>query len=276
MQEQMTQSRPDRDWMCKSSVRGMVVLVAGGGSGIGEAVAVTLAANGARVAVADRRMEMAEAVVAQIRRDGGDALPIAMDVARQDDIDRGLERIVAEYGRIDALVNSAGVIMPAMLKDCSMEDWRTCFLVNVDAALLLARSCHPYLSASPSASIVNISSLAGGSGYPNGGAYGPSKAALISLSRQMALEWADDGIRVNVVNPGTIDTPLSRANMPAQAVANRKEKIPLHRIGAPEELADLVVFLVSPAASYVTAQAINCDGGLSQNLLAQKFNANLV
>ncbi len=267
------QARP-RDWMTNSRLDGLVALVVGGGSGIGEATAITLAANGARVAVADRRKEAADGVAAEIEADGGEALSLAMDVAVASEIDAAVSDVIAKFGQLDIVVNSAGVIFPGSLEDCSMDHWHTSFLVNVEGALLLGRACLPHLRKSKSASIVNISSLAGGRGYPNGGAYGPSKAALISLTRQMALEWAADGIRVNVVSPGTIDTPLTRANMRPEIIAEREAKIPLGRLGVATELADTVVFLASPAASFVTAQELNCDGGLSQSLMAQKFFAN--
>ncbi len=266
-------ARP-RDWMSNSLLDGLVALVVGGGSGIGEATAITLAANGARVAVADRRKEAADGVAKKIEADGGEALSLAMDVAVASEIGAGVSELIARFGQLDIVVNSAGVIFPGSLEDCSLDDWRTSFLVNVEGALLLERACLPHLRKSKSASIVNISSLAGGRGYPNGGAYGPSKAALISLTRQMALEWAADGIRVNVVSPGTIDTPLTRANMRPEIIAEREAKIPLGRLGVATELADTVVFLASPAASFVTAQELNCDGGLSQSLMAQKFFAN--
>lgn len=266
-------ARP-RDWLGASLVDGLVALVAGGGSGIGEATSKTLAANGAKVVVADRNREPAERVAADIRSAGGDAVAVVMDVSLQRDIDACIQATIDKYGQIDILVNSAGVIKPASLEDCDLDDWRNSFLVNVDAALLLARSCLPYLRKSDNASIVNVSSLAGQSAYPNGGAYGPSKAALISLTRQMALEWAADGIRVNVVSPGTIDTPLTRANMRPEIIAQREARIPLGRLGVASELADTVVFLASPAASFVTAQNVNCDGGLSQALMVQKFFAN--
>lgn len=267
------QARP-RDWMSNSQLDGLVALVVGGGSGIGEATAITLAANGARVAVADRRKEAADGVVAKIEADGGEALSLVMDVAVASEIDAAVSELIGKFGQLDIVVNSAGVIFPGSLEDCSLDDWHTSFRVNVDGALLLGRACLPHLRKSKSASLVNISSLAGGRGYPNGGAYGPSKAALISLTRQMALEWAADGIRVNVVSPGTIDTPLTRANMRPEIIAEREAKIPLGRLGVATELADTVVFLASPAASFVTAQELNCDGGLSQSLMAQKFFAN--
>jgi NAD(P)-dependent dehydrogenase (short-subunit alcohol dehydrogenase family) len=262
------------DWMSNSLVKGLVALVAGGGSGIGEATSKVLAANGASVVVADRRKEPAERVAAEIVKDGGAAIAVAMDVSAQNDIDKAIAATIATYGKLDILINSAGVIFPASLEDCSLDDWRTSFLVNVDAALMLGRSCLPHLRKSNAAAIVNIASLAGGRGYPNGGAYGPSKAALISLTRQMALEWAKDGVRVNVVSPGTIDTPLTRSNMTPAVMADREAKIPLGRLGVAGELADTVVFLASPAASFITAQEVNCDGGLSQALMVQKFYAN--
>lgn len=266
-------SRP-RDWMSNSLVKGLVALVVGGGSGIGAATAETLARNGAKVVVADRRKEPAEAIAETIGKAGGEAIAVAMDVSSQADIDAALKATIDAFGQLDIVVNSAGVIFPGSLEDCSLDEWRTSFLVNVDAALLLGRSALPHLRKSKAAAIVNISSLAGGRGYPNGGAYGPSKAALISLTRQMALEWAKDGIRVNVVSPGTIDTPLTRANMRPEIIADREAKIPLGRLGVATELADTVVFLASPAASFVTAQEVCCDGGLSQSLMAQKFYAN--
>jgi len=262
------------DWMTRSLLRESVAFVAGGGSGIGEATARVLAASGAAIVVADRRAEMAERVVREIETDGGQAFAVTMDVCVQSEIDAALARTIARFGALDILINCAGVIKPAALETLSLDEWRSCFLVNVDGALLLARSALPHLRRSSKAAIVNVSSLAGGRGYPNGGAYGPSKAALISLTRQMALEWAPDGVRVNVVNPGTIDTPLSRANMTPQSIAAREASIPLGRLAHPGEVADLIAFLASPAASFITAQDFNCDGGLSQNLMAQKFYAN--
>jgi NAD(P)-dependent dehydrogenase (short-subunit alcohol dehydrogenase family) len=273
MTQNESSSRPI-DWMSNSRLKGLVALVAGGGSGIGEATAKAFAANGASVVIADRRSEPAERVAADIARTGGKAIAVTMDVSVQREIDVAIARTIEAYGRLDILVNSAGVILPAALEDCSLEDWRLSFLVNVEGALILGRSCLPHLRKSKAAAIVNIASLAGGRGYPNGGAYGPSKAALISLTRQMAIEWAKDGIRVNVVSPGTIDTPLLQANMTPTVKAERAAKIPLGRLGIPEEIADTVLFLASPAASFLTGQEVNCDGGLSQSLMVQKFYAN--
>lgn len=263
-----------RDWMRVSLLDGLVALVAGGGSGIGESVAQTLAANGARVVVGDRRADMAETVAAGINAAGGQAIAVAFDVTDEAGIAAALEATRAAFGGLDILVNCAGVIAPAALEDVSLEVWRHSFAVNVEGALLLARACLPMLRQSAHAAVVNVSSLAGGSAYPNGGPYGPSKAALISLTRTMALEWAADGVRVNVVSPGTTETPLLRANMTSETRRQREDRIPMGRLGQPSELADTIVYLASPAASYVTGQNVNCDGGLSQALMVQKFQAN--
>jgi NAD(P)-dependent dehydrogenase (short-subunit alcohol dehydrogenase family) len=268
---QSTSSRP-QDRMTNSRVTGLVALVAGAGSGIGEASARTFAANGGSVVVCDVREEAAIGVAAAIVEEGGKAIAVAMDVSKQTDIDAALNQALAKFGQLDVLINTAGVIQPAPLETCSLDDWRTSFRVNVEGALLLARSCLPHLRKSPVAAIVNVSSLAGGRAYPNGGPYGPSKAALISLSRTMAIEWAEDGVRVNCVNPGMVETPMVRANVRPEMIKLREERIPLRRVGQASELADLIVFLASPAASFITAQDINCDGGMSQALMVQKFN----
>ena len=141
-------ARP-RDWMSNSLLDGLVALVVGGGSGIGEATAITLAANGARVAVADRRKEAADGVAKKIEADGGEALSLAMDVAVASEIGAGVSELIARFGQLDIVVNSAGVIFPGSLEDCSLDDWRTSFLVNVEGALLLARACRICARASP-------------------------------------------------------------------------------------------------------------------------------
>ena len=256
-------------WMRNSPVRGLAALVAGGGSGIGEAVCRTLAANGASVAVADIAAVNAARVASEITADGAAAarsIGVAMDVSRQEDIDSGVAQTVAAFGRLDIVVNCAAVVLAARLEDCTVDDWRRSFDVNVLGALLLARACLPHLRASPAASIVNVATLGWIWGRPNGGPYAPSKAALVTMTRQMALEWAQDGVRVNAVNPGTILTPLARATLPEALREQRAREIPLGRLGTPGEVADLIVFLASPAASYITAQAFNCDGGHSQAL----------
>lgn len=253
------------DWMRRSTIEGLAALIVGGGSGMGAATARTFAANGGLVVVADLRAEHAERVAAECVANGGKAIAIAMDVSNPQDIERAVAATVEAYGRLDVLINAATWSQNALLEELDMADWANAFQTNVHGPLLLARACLPYLRKSPSPAIVHVASLAGVVGYARKSAYGPTKAALITMSRQMALEWAVDNIRVNVVIPGTIDSPLARKMIKPEVLADRQRTIPLGRLGFPSEMADLAVFLASPAASFITGQAITCCGGFSIN-----------
>lgn len=257
-------TRP-KDWMRRSTIEGLAALIVGGGSGMGEACAQTFAANGGMVMVADLKLESAERVAAEIVANGGKATAIAMNVAKEEDIAAAVERTVATYGCLDVLINSATWSQNAMLENVDMKDWNLAFQTNVHGPLQLARACLPYMRKSRAAAIVHVASLAGVTGFARHSAYGPTKGALITMSRQMALEWAVDGIRVNVVIPGTIDSPLARKMQSPEVRAQRFRQIPLGRLGYASEMADLAVFLASPAASFITGQAINCCGGFSIN-----------
>jgi 3-oxoacyl-[acyl-carrier protein] reductase len=255
--------------MRTSTIDGLVALVVGAGSGMGAACARTFAANGGLVAVGDLHHESAQAVAAEITDRGDSAIAIEMDVASRGDIDRAVAKAVGMFGRLDVLINVAMKVSATMLQDADPEVWEDAFRVNVGGALALAQACLPHLRRSPSPAIVFAGSLAGVNGYARSGSYGPSKAALLTLSRQMALEWAVDGIRVNVVIPGTILTPALERDLSPEAIATRKRQVPLGRLSYASEQADLAVFLASPAASFITAQSFVCDGGFSQSLYPQ-------
>ncbi|PRE59255.1 SDR family NAD(P)-dependent oxidoreductase [Burkholderia multivorans] len=257
------------DWMIHSRIRGLVALVVGAGSGMGEASAKTFAANGGAVAVADLNAGHAERVAGEIVRRGGEAIALGLDVSKQPDIDAAIAATVERFRRLDVVINTAALVRSGMLEDVPIDEWRAGFQVNVDGALMLARSALPHLKKSPHAAIVNTASLAGVHGYSQGGAYGPSKAALITLSRQMAHEWAAYGVRVNVVLPGVIDTPMARGSVPQEILDQLATMLPMSRVGKPEEVADLIVYLASPAAGYITAQSIACDGGMSHMMFAK-------
>jgi 3-oxoacyl-[acyl-carrier protein] reductase len=254
--------------MKNSTIEGFVALVAGAGSGMGAACARTFAANGGFVVVADKNAESADRVSEEIVARGDKALSMPLDVGKAEDIDAAVRKTLEAYGRLDVLINVAVMVEPTMLEDADMDRWDDAFHVNVHSALVLARACLPHLRKSPAPAIVHAGSLAGVNGYARSGSYGPSKAALITLSRQMALEWAVDGIRVNVVIPGTIETPALAA-LSAEAITTRKKQVPLGRLSDPSEQADIAIFLASPVASFITGQAFVVDGGFSQNLYPQ-------
>ncbi|PRX10762.1 UNVERIFIED_ORG: 3-oxoacyl-[acyl-carrier protein] reductase [Martelella mediterranea] len=257
------------DWMRRSTIEGFAALVVGAGSGMGEACARVFAANGGRVIVADMNAESAERVAAEICASGGEARAVRLDVSSADDIEAGVRAVLDAYGRLDVLINVAVKVASVFLEDADYDDWEKAFHVNVTSALKLARACLPHLRQSPSPAIVFAGSLAGVNGYARSGSYGPSKGALITLARQMALEWAPDNIRVNVVIPGTIITPAMTRDLSAEAIETRKQQIPLGRLSEPGEQADAAVFLASPAASFITGQVLVVDGGFSQALYPQ-------
>jgi NAD(P)-dependent dehydrogenase (short-subunit alcohol dehydrogenase family) len=258
-----------QDWMRSSPVAGLTALIVGAGSGMGAACARTFAANGGSVVVADLDEASAVAVASEIAGRGERALAVQIDVADQQDIERAVRATIDEFGRLDVLINVATMVKGTMLEQATQSDWDRAFRVNVWGALALAQACLPHLRQSPSPAIVHAGSLAGMHGYAGSGSYGPSKAALITLSRQMALEWAVEGIRVNVVVPGTIQTPALERDLSPVAIETRKRQVPLGRLSHPSEQADVAVFLASPAASFVTAQVFVCDGGFSQSLYPQ-------
>lgn len=257
------------DWMRHSTVEGLAALIVGAGSGMGAACARSFAANGGCVVVADINEAGALAVTQDIVERGGQAVAVRMNVADQGDIERAVQTTVGEFGRLDVLINVAMTVKATMLEQATERDWEDAFRVNVWGALALARACLPHLRKSASPAIVHAGSLAGIHGYAGSGSYGPSKAALITLSLDMALEWAVDGIRVNVVVPGTILTPALERDLTPVAVETRKRQVPLGRLSYPSEQADVAVFLASPAASFITAQTVVCDGGFSQSLYPQ-------
>lgn len=239
------------------------LIVSGGASGIGLAVARMAVARGARVALLDRdTVALADAV----RLLGEAALALECDVSDAPAVRIAVDRAAQWLGGVDALVNSAGIDALTSLEATSDEEWARVLAVNLTGPMLVCRAALPHLRAAGGGSIVNIASGAGLRPLPNRTAYCASKAAVIMFGKSLAIETAADGIRVNAVCPGAIDTPLFRtsyenADDPERVLAEIRERYALGRIAAPEEVAEAVLYLSGPGASYITGTALAVDGG---------------
>ncbi len=247
---------------------GAVALVTGAGHGIGRASARRLGAEGARLAVNDIRAEAAAETVELLGADGIDAATFVCDVADPAEVAAMVEAIVERFSRIDVLHNNAGVMIPGTALDQTLEEWDRHYAVNVRGILLVSRAVIPVMQRQGGGAIVNTASISGMLGEPNLVAYDSSKGAVINLTRQLAVEYAGDGIRVNCVCPGWVDTGFNdvifeEAGMDDEAVAAMVEQlVPMNRQGVAEDIAPTVAFLASEDAAYITGEAVVVDGGL--------------
>jgi NAD(P)-dependent dehydrogenase (short-subunit alcohol dehydrogenase family) len=250
-----------------SDLKGKSAFVTGGGSGIGRATSVRLARDGANVAVVDIREAAAKETVAEIDAIGGSALAIACDVTRSDEIATALTAAVQHFGGIDVVCNCAGIfVAEGGVVDCSEEDWDRVLAVNLKSIFLVGKHAVPHLRNAGGGSIVNVASVYGLRGLSGECAYDASKGGVINLTRQMAVEFAKEAIRVNAVCPSDCDTPLIAALFPEGSDPEAEKRrlgagIPLGRIAQPEEVAAAIAFLASDEARFVTGAALPVDGG---------------
>lgn len=242
---------------------GKLALVTGGGTGLGRQFALTLAHAGAGVILAARRVEPLEATAAEVRAAGGEAHCIALDVVDAVAVQSAFEAI-EKIGAIDVLVNNAGTAGPGTLLDMTEETWDRLFDVNVKGSWLVARSAVNQMEARGTrGSIINVASVLGFSVQKGTASYPASKAALLQLTRAMAVEWARYGVRVNALAPGYFRTDLSDGYLASDRGKTMVQRMPMRRLGDPVELSGALLLLASDASAYMTGSVITVDGGLS-------------
>ncbi len=247
-------------------LKDLVIVVTGGGSGIGRECALLFAREGARIAIVDRDAEGAEETAVVIREGGGHALVRVSDVGVVGNADADANSIVEQWGRIDTLLATAGFGCGGTVVTTDPDDWDAVFRANVSGTWLWSRAVIPVMQKQGSGTIITFASQLALAGGRENSAYIASKGAILSLTRTMALDFAGDGIRVNALIPGAIDTPMlarsfARHSNGANLRAASQERHALKRFGKPAEVAEAALFLASNASSFVTGTSLSVDGG---------------
>lgn len=246
-------------------LNGKVAIVTGGKQGMGKAEAIMLAKQGAKVAVADINLAECQLVVDEIEKNGGEGLAIKMDVSNAKEVDAGITAIVKKFGRLDILVNNAGVYIPKPALELTEAEWDKTIDINLKGEFLCAQRAAKEMAKNKYGRIINIASIASGQvgvGIAGGVHYTASKGGIIGMTETLAIEFAPLGINVNAIGPGAIQTPMADPkNMPKGMLEGLVAKLPIKRMGQPNEIANAVVFLASEEASYVTGATLFVDGG---------------
>ena len=242
-------------------LKGHVAIVTGSGRGIGRTIATRLAEEGAAVAVADLVRENAEAAAARLREAGWRAQAVQVDVTVPEQARAMVHAAIEAFGRLDVLVNNAGVGLNKPFLETSLEEWERTLRTNLTGTFLCSQAAACAMSETGGGRIINIASISGERGAQNRSAYGASKAGVIQLTKVMALELASKGIRVNAVSPGPVLTEMTSVTHPPEIRQAYHARIPLRRYAKPEEIAAVVAFLASEEASFINGHTIEVDGG---------------
>ncbi|MCB1463282.1 MAG: glucose 1-dehydrogenase [Nitratireductor sp.] len=246
-------------------LKGRVAVVTGGNGGIGLGMALGLAKAGADIVIASRNAEKNAAAEAELRATGVKAMAIATDIRDPDACKALIEKTVAEFGRVDILVNNSGINFRKQPQDFTLEEYHDVMDTNLTAAFVLSQAVYPHFIRQGGGKIINIGSIASFMASPIAVAYAPSKGGIVQMAKALAVAWAKDNIQINAILPGWIDTPLSvkaRAAIPGLE-ESVKERTPAGRWGTPEDFAGAAVFLASSASDFVNGATLVVDGGYS-------------
>ncbi|MGH2104635.1 SDR family NAD(P)-dependent oxidoreductase [Aerococcus urinaeequi] len=238
-----------------------VAIITGAGSGFGRATAELYTKEGAKVVVVDYNEETAQQTVAGIRENGGEAVAVKADVSNESDVKHFIQTAIDTYGQIDILFNNAGIYAPGTVEDTSMDDWNQSLNVNITALFLASKYAIPYLKETKG-NIINTASAGGIIGFPDAISYATTKGAVISFTRAMAVDYAEAGVRINAICPGTGVTGMTKDLLEIDEIYQGfVAPIPMKRLGEAKDVANAALFLGSNQASYITGHALPVDGG---------------
>jgi 3-oxoacyl-[acyl-carrier protein] reductase len=240
---------------------GQVAIITGAARGIGRAIAKRLASSGAKIVVTDIRSSKSEHVVKEIVKDGGEATSIQVDVSKADQVQRMVDETLDAYDRIDILVNNAGIFTAATFPEMTETQWDEMLAVHLKGTFLCSRAVIEHMLDRGSGCIINIASTSGISGGTSGAHYAAAKGGVIAFTRSLGKELARHGVRVNAVAPSKIETDMLQGVDTQEARTQLINKIPVGRLGKPEDIAEVVAFLVSERASYIVGEIIVASGG---------------
>jgi len=246
-------------------LKNKVAIITGGRRGMGRTHALTLAKAGAKVVISDISLEGCQKVVQEVKKQGGEAIAVECDVTKKEQVDIMVKKTIEVFGKIDILVNNAGILQFKPFLELTEQDWDKTLSVNLKGYFLCAQACAKEMVKQKSGAIINITSIAMGGmgvGFPNIVHYSASKGGIVAMTEALALELVGFNIRVNAIAPGAIDTPMTASSeQDPKTMEGTLARIPMHRIGKPEEVSNAVLFLASDRSSYITGSTIIVDGG---------------
>ena len=249
--------------MCEKRIKEKVAIVTGGAQGIGQGICLRLAEEGAKVAIFDVNLDEANKTAQDIERSGGTALALKVDVTKSAEVETAVKQVISKFGRVDILVNNAGISLVSKVADMTEDIWDRVHIVNLKGVFLCCRAVIPHMKERKYGKIVNIASILALRGSTYYAHYSATKAGVVGFTQGLAVELGPHNINVNAVGPGVIDTPMADHDVAPEVRRSLQKKIPLRRIGVPQDIADAVLFLASDEASYITGQCLYVCGGLS-------------